>query len=150
MLRQRLAPPDAAALTVRRGLIAGGALAVGLGGGWMVSRAQEPVSTPRPSVKLLLENEHVRVREIELPPGGSTGQHTHQVPELAYVFTAGTVKVSTPGAKPVLEHWLAGEARWRDAGVTHELMNAGDQPMRVLVIDMKDARPAQDASPRHP
>jgi quercetin dioxygenase-like cupin family protein len=124
-----------------RGLIACGLLALGLGAGWMVSRAQEPVATPRPAARLLLENEHVRVREIELPPGGSTGQHTHQVPELAYVFTEGTVKVTKPGEKPVIEHWPAGDARWRDAGVTHELTNAGDQPMRVLVIDVKDARP---------
>jgi quercetin dioxygenase-like cupin family protein len=135
--------PDAALTLLRRGSIAGSLLAIGVGGGWMVSRAQVPASKPRPAVRLLLENEHVRVREIELPPGGSTGSHTHQVPELAYVFTEGTVKVSSPGAKPVIEHWPAGEARWRDAGVTHELVNAGDRPMLVLVIDVKDASTAR-------
>jgi quercetin dioxygenase-like cupin family protein len=142
MLRQRPGWSDAALTILRRGSIAGSVLAVGLGGGLMVSRAQAPTAAPRPAVKLLIENDRVRVREIVLPPGGSTGQHTHQVPELAYVFTEGTVKVSTPRAKPVIEQWPAGVARWRDAGVTHELTNAGDQPMRVLVIDVKDVKAA--------
>jgi hypothetical protein len=75
------------------------------------------------------------------PTGSSTGQHTHRYPELAYVFTDGRLRVSTPGAEPVVEQWHAGEARWREAGVTHDLANAGDQPMRVLVIDVKTANP---------
>ena len=103
----------------------------------MVSRAQVSASPPRPEVKLLLENDRVRVREIVLPPGSSTGQHTHQFPELAYVVTDGSLGLSAPGSEPVVEHWRAGEARWREAGATHELTNAGVEPMRVLAIDVK-------------
>jgi quercetin dioxygenase-like cupin family protein len=125
---------------LRRISIGVSVLAVGVGGGWMVSRAQAPGPAPHPEVKVLLENDRVRMREIVLPPGSSTGQHTHQFPELAYVFTDGRLRVSTPGAEPVTEQWHAGEGRWREAGVTHDIAKAGDQPMRVLVIDVKTLR----------
>ena len=141
MPRRQSSRTDATLTLLRRSSIVGGVLAVGLGGGWMVSRAQSPVAAPHPEVKVLLENDRVRMREIVLPPGSSTGQHTHRYPELAYVFTDGRLRVSTPGAEPVVEQWHAGEARWREAGVTHDLANAGDQPMRVLVIDVKTANP---------
>jgi quercetin dioxygenase-like cupin family protein len=108
----------------------------GVAGGWLVSQAQV---ASKPDVKLLLENDHVRVREIVLPPGSSTGVHRHQVPELAYAFTAGPLRVTAPGADPVVEQWQAGQARWREAGVEHDIANAGDEPMRVLVIDVKAA-----------
>jgi len=77
------------------------------------------------------------MREIVLPPGSSTGQHTHKVPELSYAFTDGALRVTAPGAEPVVEQWHAGEAHWRDAAVTHDVTNAGDADMRVLVIDVK-------------
>ena len=141
MTRRQPLPADARLTLLRRISIAVSAVAVGLGGGWMVSRAQSPVAPPHPEVKVLLENDRVRMREIVLPPGSATGQHTHQYPELAYVFTDGRLRVSTPGAEPVTEQWHAGEARWREAGVTHDLANTGDQPMRVLVIDVKTPRP---------
>ena len=110
----------------------------GVAGGWLASQAQV---AGKPDVKLLLENDRVRVREIVLPPGSSTGRHKHQVPELSYSFTDGPLRITAPGSEPVIEQWHAGEARWRDAGVEHEIANAGDQPMRVLVIDVKTVNP---------
>jgi quercetin dioxygenase-like cupin family protein len=106
------------------------------GGAWYASRADEAPAA-RPQVKVLLENDRVRMREILLPPGSSTGQHTHKVPELSYAFTDASLKVTVPGSAPVIEQWHAGEAHWRDAGVTHEIANAGDRDARVLVIDVK-------------
>ena len=132
---------DATLIVLRHVSSAIGLLAAGLGGGWMVSRAQIPEVVPHPVVKVLVDNDRVRMREIVLAPGSSTGQHTHQVPELAYVFTDGPLRVSVPGAEPVIEHWHAGEARWREAGITHELTNIRNQPMRVLVIDVKTVSP---------
>jgi quercetin dioxygenase-like cupin family protein len=110
----------------------------GVAGGWLASQAQV---AGKADVKLLLENDSVRVREIVLPPGSSTGQHRHQVPELSYSFTEGSLRVTAPGGEPVIEQWHAGEARWRVAGVEHEIANAGEQPMRVLVIDVKTVNP---------
>jgi quercetin dioxygenase-like cupin family protein len=106
-------------------------------GGWLVSNAETSPATATPQVSVLLENERVRVREIVLPAGAATGQHTHQVPELSYSFTDGPIQVSVPGAEPVVEQWVAGQARWRDAGVTHDVRNIGSADMRVIVIDVK-------------
>ena len=125
-----------------RGIATATALVLsGVAGGWLASTAQDAPPPPRPAVKLLLENDRVRVREIVLPPGSSTGHHKHQVPELSYAFTDGPLRVVAPGVEPVVEQWHAGEARWRDAGVEHEIANAGEQPMRVLVIDVKSVSP---------
>jgi quercetin dioxygenase-like cupin family protein len=104
-------------------------------GGWLVSNADTPPA--KPQVSVLLENDRVRVREIVLPAGAATGQHTHQVPELSYSFTDGPIQVTAPGAEPVVEQWVAGQARWRDAGVTHDVRNIGSADMRVIVIDVK-------------
>jgi quercetin dioxygenase-like cupin family protein len=105
-------------------------------GGWLVSNADTPPPA-KPQVSVLLENDRVRVREIVLPAGAATGQHTHQVPELSYSFTDGPIQVTAPGAEPVVEQWVAGQARWRDAGVTHDVRNIGSADMRVIVIDVK-------------
>ena len=108
---------------------------VAAAGGWLVSNADTPPA--KPQVSVLLENERVRVREIVLPAGSATGQHSHQVPELSYAFTGGPMEIAAPGAEPVVEQWVAGQARWRAAGITHDVRNVGSADMRVLVIDVK-------------
>ena len=123
-------------MTPARAVAAALVVSIAAGGAWYASRAAD-AHPARPQVKLLLENDRVRMREIVLPPGSSTGQHTHKVPELSYAFTDGALRVVSPGTQPVVEQWHAGEAHWRDAGVSHDIANVGDADMRVLVIDVK-------------
>lgn len=86
--------------------------------------------------KVLLENDQVRVIEINRPPGTITPMHTHP-PYVVYFFNSfemkntfadGTVKVIKPPA---------GVAKWKPKGATHSHEVLGTENVHLLLIEMK-------------
>jgi quercetin dioxygenase-like cupin family protein len=88
------------------------------------------VVTVAPDVKVLLENDRVRVLESKLKPGEVEGMHTH--PEyIAYFLAPTTVKITTPDGKSV------GKVLY-GKGAEHRIENVGNTLQRVLVIEIKN------------
>ena len=94
------------------------------------------VVTVAPDVKVLLENDRVRVLESKLKPDEVEGMHTH--PEyIAYFLTPTTVEITTPDGKSVVKKPPAGKVLY-GTGAAHRIKNVGDTLQRVLVIEIKN------------
>ena len=90
--------------------------------------------------RLLFENERVRVWDLQLAPGESTGFHCHTTDFLYVVIGDGTLQTIFPDGKrePPRDMW-DGEARFRDVAdeTVHEAVNVGSGPWRNIVVELK-------------
>ena len=124
------------------GIIAGAALTAALMAGVpaLASGATEsPQSAPQKAeanVKVVLENDRVRVRDVTFPPG-VTGMHTHTLPHVGVVIDGGTLVFRYPDGKTETAKLERGGAGFRDANVTHEPTNPGKAPVRVIEVELK-------------
>lgn len=89
------------------------------------------------SVRIVFENARVRVREVTLPPKQSAGMHTHALAHVGVVIQGGTLSFRYPDGRTETETFSAGGAGFRDANVTHEPINIGSTPVRVIEVELK-------------
>ena len=86
-------------------------------------------------VKVIVDNDKVRVLEILHKPGAKEPMHSH--PAYVAVFLSQTrLKVTTPDGKVVEKDRKAGETLWSEA-VTHTVENIGTEDQQVIVVEMK-------------
>ena len=97
----------------------------------------DPVEVSPDNYKVLLENEHVRVLEMQLGAGKSDNKHSH--PDLtAYVVKGGKIRMhedSGPKDMDVPD----GAALWI-AAHTHRVENIGTTDFKVIVIEDKKSK----------
>jgi beta-alanine degradation protein BauB len=91
---------------------------------------------PKPAVKVLLENEQVRVREVVFAPG-SGDTHTHQWAHVGVILTKGQLAFADAGKPEELVNFEAGSAGFREAKVTHLARNPGKTTMKVIEVEVK-------------
>jgi quercetin dioxygenase-like cupin family protein len=106
----------------------------------LVARQQEKPSAPGGSQhksRVVLENERVRVKEVIFPAGVTrTGQHTHDLPHVGVILTAGAL-MFTEGGKSETVKFAAGDVGFRPAKATHDVGNPGKSDMRVIEVEIK-------------
>jgi len=100
-----------------------------------------PAVTPamnmaKPAVKVLLENEQVRVREVVFAPG-SGDTHTHPWAHVGVILTKGQLAFADAGKPEELVNFEAGSVGFREAKVTHLARNPGKTPMKVIEVEIK-------------
>ncbi|HSW05514.1 cupin domain-containing protein [Aquabacterium sp.] len=88
-----------------------------------------------------LDNERVVVTEWCFEPGAETGHHVHMMDYLVIPLTDGTLDVG--GIQTTLH---TGVAYARPAGVAHNVINAGQQALRFIEVELKS--PAFPSTPR--
>ena len=93
----------------------------------------EPVAGHTP----VLENERVRVSRLILGPGQSTGMHTHGLPGLTVVVSAGEVTVEAPGQRREKIKFRPGSFRWHTGALTHSLKNVGSSRFEAIEMEWK-------------
>jgi quercetin dioxygenase-like cupin family protein len=124
---------------MKRHLIAAAvALVVSLSG----ALAQEKPTESKP----LLENERMKVFEIQFKPGARTTTLSH-AGRFVYALTDGSLVFSPAGKTPYELSFAAGEALWLPAE-TMATVNDTQKDVRALVVELKDAR--RSASPPAP
>ena len=123
------------------GLVLGGVLgAAALVSGPLMATAAGP--SPQASgksqstVKIVLDNARVRVRDVTFPPG-VTGMHTHELPHVGVVIQGGTLVFEYPDGKSETMNLDVGGVGFREANVTHEPVNTGSSPVRVIEVELK-------------
>ncbi len=124
------------------GMLAGAGVMAMLdsGGGWTarVWAAAQPASAATSSVKIVLENARVRVREVTFPPGvADPGMHTHALAHVGVILTPGKLVFSEPGKPAETVTFDVGSVGYREANVTHQAANPGQTPMRVIEVELK-------------
>jgi mannose-6-phosphate isomerase-like protein (cupin superfamily) len=88
------------------------------------------------TVKIVLDNARVRVRDVTFPPG-VTGMHTHELPHVGIVIQGGTLVFRYPDGKSETMNLEVGGVGFREAHVTHEPVNPGSSPVRVIEVEVK-------------
>lgn len=101
--------------------------------------AQDPVQTDGDKYKVLLENDQVRVLEYSDQPGQRTQQHRHP-PFVLYALVPFKRALTLADGRVVSREFKAGDVLFSQ-GETHIGTNAGSTATRVLMIELKGARP---------
>ena len=123
------------------GLVVGAALATGVLVTGPLRASSAPVETQKPAAasstsKVVFENARVRVKDVTFPPG-VTGMHTHDLAHVGVVIQGGTLEFKYPDGKSETAKLEAGGVGFRDANVTHEPVNPGKTPVRVIEVELK-------------
>jgi beta-alanine degradation protein BauB len=98
----------------------------------------EPLRCREPATGTVqLDTEHVRVTRWDFNPGAETGWHRHGWLYVVVPVTDGTLLVELPGDTTATAELKAGVAYTRDAGVEHNVVNAGTAPLSFVETELK-------------
>ena len=87
--------------------------------------------------KVLVDNAHVRMVEVVIPPGAKEPSHTH--PEyIEYVLSPAKMKVTYDGKVPEIWDTESGTAYYGLPDPPHALENIDTVPFRILLVELKD------------
>jgi quercetin dioxygenase-like cupin family protein len=84
-----------------------------------------------------IDNEHVRVMRWDFNPGAETGWHRHGFLYVVVPVTDGTLLVELPDGGTMTAELKAGVSYTRDAGVEHNVVNAGAAPLAFVETEVK-------------
>jgi quercetin dioxygenase-like cupin family protein len=90
--------------------------------------------------RLLFENDRVRVWDLRIEPGESTGLHRHENDYLYVVIGDGRLQtVFADGRREAPRAMHDGDVRFRtvQGEAVHEAVNVGDGPWRNIVVELK-------------
>src|SRR5271154_5586962 len=97
---------------------------------------------------LLLENEHVRVLEVRIPPGHLVPVHTHRWPSVIQTRTTSDYlrrdaegKVLTDSREPELAARPVPRAVWTPPMPPHSVENIGTTEILLYTVELKHAIP---------
>jgi quercetin dioxygenase-like cupin family protein len=92
-------------------------------------------ATVIPDMKVLLENEHVRVQYHDVKVGETTAMHAHPA-YVAYVFNAYSGKAILADGTEVPLARKPGDVFY-SGPVTHKIVNTGNTPIHNLIVELK-------------
>jgi quercetin dioxygenase-like cupin family protein len=96
-----------------------------------------PFKCNEPAVPTLQsEDNAVRITRWDFAPGAATGWHTHDWPYFVVLLTDAVMKIERNGEISEVRY-KAGDSYQRPAGVEHDVLNASDNPMAFVVIEIK-------------
>lgn len=102
-------------------------------------RAQDPLKVaPEIVKKVYIDNDQVRVMEIEFPVGYTEPWHSHPN-YVGYPLTDGTLEITEKGKDPVVVQIKANNVMYGSA-VTHMAKNIGSAPLRLILTEIKPAK----------
>lgn len=96
--------------------------------------------------RLLFENDRVRVWDLQLQPGESTGLHRHTTDFLYIVLGDGQLQTAyADGSHDPPRTMQDGDVRFRnvEGESIHEAVNVGTEPWRNIVVELKDNVPIE-------
>ena len=93
---------------------------------------------------LLLENEHVRVWDLTLPPGERTPFHCHRTSYFYRCDSGGRWRLRSIDGEVIHGEDAVGEVTFHELApgetLVHELANTGDAPLRYTTIELLERR----------
>jgi quercetin dioxygenase-like cupin family protein len=98
-------------------------------------RAQDPVKVAPSNYKVILENDDVRVIEVNYKPGDKTPTHSHP-DNVAYFLTPAKARFTMADGKTQDRDEKAGTAIWSTAE-SHAVENTGSGHLTVLLVELK-------------
>jgi hypothetical protein len=95
----------------------------------------DPTKSSPANYRLLLDNDQVRVLEMNLKAGETDVQHSHQ-DETVYFITGSTVRIHLPNGQSVEANLPDGHVMWHEAW-THTVENIGSTDIRAIIVEDK-------------
>ena len=99
---------------------------------------------------LLFENERVRILDTRIRPGTRTAVHTHRWPAALYVISwSSFIRRDERGSVVLDSRTVAAletppPALWTPALAPHSLENIGSADLRIISVELKQARPSDN------
>ncbi len=93
--------------------------------------------TERAQPTVHVDNERTRVTEWRFAPGAATGWHRHEYDYVIVPLTTGRLRLAGPGGETTEAELEAGKSYFRNAGVEHDVTNAGDRVFAFVEIEFK-------------
>ncbi|MEM0989298.1 MAG: cupin domain-containing protein [Pseudomonadota bacterium] len=84
-----------------------------------------------------VDNDKTRVTEWRFAPGAATGWHRHEYPYVITPVTDGQVRIVGPDGAENMAQMVAGQSYYREAGVEHDVINAGPGELRFVEVEWK-------------
>src|SRR5215510_9332418 len=88
------------------------------------------------TARKVLESDQWIAVAVTLPPGGTTGEHTHSGPHLAIAVTEINLKQKARNRPDNTTHLAVGNTAWVEP-VTHTIMNVSPQPAKLIALEFK-------------
>ena len=102
-----------------------------------VCKSQDWVKEAPDGKKILVDNEHIRMVEVTILPGGKEPIHSH--PEyIEYVTEPAKLLVTYPGKKPVQWETIKDKAYSGKPEPPHSIENIDNKTFKCILIEMKD------------
>jgi hypothetical protein len=95
------------------------------------------------ATQLLFENEHVKIWELRLEPGASTGVHQHRLDHVLIQIAGDRVAVEPdPATQGPYDEYLEvdierGAALLVEKGGIERAVNVGQQPYYEIIVELK-------------
>ena len=105
-----------------------------------MNTTKEGEISPDVGTRLLYENDRVRVWDLQLAPGESTGLHRHTTDFLYVVVGDGELQTRfADGSADAPRQMRDGDVHFREVEgeSVHEAINVGDRPWRNIVVELK-------------
>jgi len=98
--------------------------------------SQDPVRVAPKNVKVVFENDRVRVLEVRIKPGEKIPMHSHP-PHLTYTLSDFRGKYSTPDGENISNLGKTNAWSWTEA-ITHDSENVGTTEIHAFAIELKE------------
>jgi len=98
--------------------------------------SQDPVKVAPKNVKVVFENNRVRVLEVRIKPGEKIPMHSHP-PHLTYTLSDFKGRYSTPDGENTLGLGKTSAWSWTEA-ITHASENVGTTEIHALAVELKE------------
>ena len=85
----------------------------------------------------VFEDDRVIVWHLDLEPGQLGERHTHELDYVITPVTACKMLLEEPGGASREVALAPGDSYRRDAGVAHNVINAGQAPMTFVEVELK-------------
>ena len=85
-----------------------------------------------------VDNDHLRVTEWQFEPGAATGYHRHAYDYVVVPVLDGELELIGPDGSRSRARLEKGKSYFRNAGVEHDVVNAGAGAMTFVEIELKD------------
>lgn len=84
----------------------------------------------------LIENERVRVTEWRFAPGAATGHHRHDYDYVVVPIATGQLKIVDKAGERLFD-LVHGRPYFRNEGVEHDVINAGNNEVAFVEVEIK-------------
>ena len=100
------------------------------------------MSDNRAVATVQVDNEQLRVTEWRFAPGATTGYHRHSYDYVVVPVLDGELELIGPDGSRSRALLEQGKSYFRNAGVEHDVVNAGAGAMAFVEIELKGASAA--------